>query len=65
MRELGQLDEPSAEVSRGYIQEWLAGEQPSDRAIQQVFTATDRILKAGRLTVDAAAGVAPATGNDT
>ena len=66
MHELGQLDDESAEVSRGYIQEWLAGEQPPERAIQQVFTATDRILKAGRLAVDAAAGAAaPDTGNDT
>jgi hypothetical protein len=53
MHELGLLDEQSAGASRGYIQEWLDHERPPDQAIQQVFTATDRILKAGRLAVAA------------
>jgi antirestriction factor ArdC-like protein len=48
MNELGVLDERTAEISRGYINHWLGEEQPPDRAIQQVFTAADRILKAGR-----------------
>lgn len=34
--------------SRAYIQNWLGGEAPPDLAIRQVFTATDKILKAGR-----------------
>jgi antirestriction protein ArdC len=48
MNELGQLDEDTAIASRGYIQHWLRNEQPPERAIQQVFRATDAILKAGR-----------------
>lgn len=54
MNELGQLDEESAVASRGYIQHWLANEQPPDKAIQQVFTAADRILRAGRLEPESA-----------
>ncbi len=50
MHELDLLDEQSAADSRGYIQHWLKDEHPPDKAIQQVFTATDRILKAGRAT---------------
>jgi hypothetical protein len=49
MNELGLLDENSATASRGYIQHWLRDEQPPDRAIQQMFRATDAILKAGRV----------------
>jgi hypothetical protein len=54
MNELGQLDNETASRSRGYIQHWLRDEQPPDRAIQHVFRATDAILKAGRLAVEAA-----------
>ena len=51
MNELGQLDDDMASRSRGYIQHWLSDEQPPDKAIQQVFRATDAILRAGRLAV--------------
>lgn len=51
MNELEQLDEQTATKSRGYIQGWLEGEQPPDKAIREVFVATDRILKAGRIAV--------------
>jgi hypothetical protein len=51
MNELGQLDDEMATHSRGYIQDWLKGERPPDKAIREVFTATDRILKAGRLAI--------------
>jgi hypothetical protein len=54
MNELGMLDEHTAEVSRGYIRHWLSDEHPPDTAIQQVFTAVDRILKAGRETNEVA-----------
>jgi hypothetical protein len=54
MNELGQLDNETAAHSRGYIQHWLRDERPPDKAIQQVFRATDAILKAGRLAVEAA-----------
>jgi len=49
MNELGQLDDETAEHSRGYIQHWLRDEQPPDKAIQQVFRATDAILRAGKV----------------
>jgi hypothetical protein len=49
MNELEQLDDEAASASRGYIQHWLSSERPPDKAIQQVFTVTDRILKAGRV----------------
>jgi len=49
MNELDLLDEQTASVSRGYFQHWLKDEQLPDRTIQQVFRATDAILKAGRV----------------
>lgn len=48
MNELELLDDETASRSRGYIQTWLGDERPPDTAIRQVFSATDRILKAGR-----------------
>ncbi len=51
LNEAGRLDEQTASVSRAYIQDWLDGERPPDAAIRQVFTATDVILKAGRVAV--------------
>ncbi len=51
MNELGQLTDEMATHSRGYIQGWLQGERPPDKAIRQVFAATDQILKAGRIAV--------------
>lgn len=54
MNELGQLTDEMATHSRGYIQDWLRGERPPDKAIRDVFTATDKILKAGRLVTAAA-----------
>lgn len=53
MNELGVMDEETAGVSRGYIRHWLGEEQPPDHAIRHVFTAADRILKAGRPAVKA------------
>jgi len=52
LNELGLLTEEAATHSRGYIQNWTKGERPPDKAIKEVFSATDRILKAGRLAVD-------------
>ncbi|OLC62313.1 MAG: hypothetical protein AUH89_01430 [Ktedonobacter sp. 13_1_40CM_4_52_4] len=51
MNELGQLTDEMATHSCGYIQDWLEGERPPDKAIRQVFAATDQILKAGRIAV--------------
>ncbi|MFE7720129.1 ArdC-like ssDNA-binding domain-containing protein [Nocardia rhizosphaerihabitans] len=47
--ELGAYSESVAAESRDYIQSWLKDAKPSDTDIRQVFGATDRILKAGRL----------------
>jgi hypothetical protein len=52
MNELGQLTDEMATHSRGYIQGWLEGGRPPDKAIREVFRATDLILKAGRRAVD-------------
>jgi hypothetical protein len=38
---------PGAKFSRGYIQGWLAGETIPDRSAQRIFSAADKILKAG------------------
>lgn len=54
MNELGELDEKTASESRGYISSWLKGERPEDVAIRQVFTATDQILRAGRVALEGA-----------
>lgn len=53
MNELGQLDEETASHSRAYILHWLDHEDPPEQAIRQVFTAADRILRAGRVAVAA------------
>jgi hypothetical protein len=54
MNELERLDEATATSSRGYIQDWLRHERPPDKAIRQVFTATDKISQAGRFAVSEA-----------
>ncbi len=51
LKELNQLDEQTAEISRGYIQNWLDNDRPPDHSIRRVFGVTDRILKAGRLVM--------------
>jgi hypothetical protein len=48
MNELGAIDQMDQAESRAYIHHWLKGKQPSDGQIKDVFTATDKILKAGR-----------------
>lgn len=45
--ELEVTDSFDASESRAYIQDWLQGERPPERAVQQVFSATTKILKAG------------------
>ncbi|MBV1778696.1 DUF1738 domain-containing protein [Paeniglutamicibacter sp. ABSL32-1] len=47
MNELQATDQFDAAESRGYIQGWLRNERPDDVSIRQVFSATDKILKAG------------------
>jgi antirestriction protein ArdC len=41
---------PGAEFSRGYIQDWLAGESIPEKSAQKIFHAADQILRAGHIT---------------
>jgi hypothetical protein len=41
---------PGVESCRGYIQNWLSGAEIPERAAQRIFTAADKILKAGTAT---------------
>lgn len=41
------LELPGLIESRGYIQSWLAGAEISDKTAQRIFSAADKILKAG------------------
>ena len=43
-----ELSEWAPEESRAYIQHWLGDEQVTDSHIRAVFTAVDKILRAGR-----------------
>lgn len=43
------LDLPGADESRGYIQNWnVTGEPISEKSARRIFSAADRILRAGR-----------------
>ena len=44
---LESLGMPGAEYCRGYIQTWLAGAEIPERSAQRIFSAADKILKAG------------------
>lgn len=48
MNELQAHDQFDAGESRAYIQTWLRDERPDEISIRRVFTATDKILRAGR-----------------
>ena len=39
---------PGVELSRGYIQSWFKGNEVPERSAQKIFSAADKILKAGR-----------------
>jgi antirestriction protein ArdC len=39
---------PGVEFSRGYIQSWFKGNEVPERSAQKIFSAADKILKAGR-----------------
>ena len=44
---LESLGMPGVEYCRGYIQNWLAGAEIPKRSAQRIFSAADKILKAG------------------
>ena len=48
-----ELSQWAPEESRAYIQHWLGDEQVTDAHIRAVFTAVDKILRAGRTLADA------------
>ena len=43
------LDLPGLHESRGYIQNWLAGADITDKSAQRIFSAANKILEAGKL----------------
>ena len=48
---LESLNLPGQEYCRGYIQNWLSGAEIPERSAQRIFTAADKILKAGTATM--------------
>jgi len=42
------LNLPGIDESRGYIQHWLRGAEISEKSAQKIFSAADKILKAGK-----------------
>lgn len=52
LNELGELDEETARVSRGYAQGWMRQEQPSETTYRRILNVSTAILKAGRETKD-------------
>jgi len=48
LNELGELDEKTASISRGYVQAWMRDQQPAEESIRQVLNVSTRILNAGR-----------------
>lgn len=47
LKELGELDDETASVSRGYISSWMKGEKPSEASIRSVLNVATRVLAAG------------------
>lgn len=43
------LDLPGLDESRGYIQHWLRSSNISEKSAQKIFSAADKILKAGKV----------------
>ena len=48
MNELELGEAWDASESRAYVQNWLRGDRPDDKSIKRVFSATTKILQAGR-----------------
>lgn len=44
---MGELDEETANVSRGYVQGWLRDQQPAEASLRRVLNVSTRILTAG------------------
>lgn len=54
-----ELELKGADYCRGYIQNWLEGAENSERSAQRIFTAADKILRAGRAVNSASSERAP------
>jgi antirestriction protein ArdC len=52
-KELGELSVEAASESRAYLQHWNRGQDVPEQAIRQVFSNTDKLIRAGRPAVDA------------
>lgn len=47
LKEIDELDEKTASVSRGYIQGWLRDGELSDKSVQRILSSSSRIVAAG------------------
>lgn len=47
LNEIGELDEKTATVSRGYVQSWMKDEKPSEKSLRNVLNVSTRVLDAG------------------
>ncbi|WP_181136341.1 ArdC-like ssDNA-binding domain-containing protein [Rathayibacter sp. AY1F3] len=52
LHQLGAEGQMNASESRAYVQHWLRGGEPSEVDVRQVFSATDRIIRAGQISID-------------
>lgn len=48
LKEIGELDNETASVSRGYIQGWLKDGEISDASVRKIFKTSDLIISAGQ-----------------
>lgn len=57
LKELGALDEATANVSRGYCQTWMKDSSPTEQSLKRVLNTSTRLLNAGyvpaEMSVDA------------
>ena len=53
LKELGALDEETANVSRGYVQGHMRNERPAESSLKRVLNVATRALNAGYVTADA------------
>lgn len=57
LKELGALDEATANVSRGYVQGHMRNERPTEPSLKRVLNVATRALNAGYVTAEAEATV--------
>ncbi|WKK71482.1 ArdC family protein [Rathayibacter oskolensis] len=52
LHQLGAEDQMDTSESRAYVQSYLRGHQPSEVDVRQVFSAADKIVRAGQISID-------------